>query len=248
MPALVESTPKAGHGTWIEIRLDRLRANLKTLKQHALPDSQVMAVVKANAYGHGLLEIAKALAGEAAYLGVSSAHEALQLKEHGVEIPVFLFGRLFGAEIPAVLTDGVTLSVSSLEEAREISEVSQSLGRKTPVHIKVDTGMGRLGIPLGDAPKKIEIMAALPGILLDGIYTHFPAAERSDGFMEQQLLDFLKLIEQLETRGIRFRLRHAANSTAGLKIKNPWLNLIRPGLMLYGIYPDPSLEIGRAHV
>lgn len=242
MPTLVKSIRESQHGTWIEVRRDRLLANLKTLKQHAGPYSQVMAVVKANAYGHGLVEIAKSLSEEVAYLGVASVREALDLKEQRIETPIFLFGRLLGPEIPAALVEGITLSVSSFDEAREISEVSESIGRRTPVHIKVDTGMGRLGIPFGKALSEIEKMAVLPGIALEGIYTHFPTAEREDGFTHRQLQDFGLLLQALEKKGIAFRYRHAANSAGSLKIRTPILNLIRPGLMLYGLYPDISLR------
>ena len=242
MPTLVKSTRESQHGTWIEIRCDRLLANLKTLTQHAGPYSQVMAVVKANAYGHGLVEIAKYLSAEVAYLGVASVREALTLKEERIETPIFLFGRLLGSEIPAVLADGITLSVSSFDESRTISEVSESFGRRTPVHIKVDTGMGRLGIPFGRAFSEIEKMATLRGIALEGIYTHFPTAEREDGFTHRQLQDFGLLLQALEKKGITFRYRHAANSAGSLKVRTPILNLVRPGLMLYGLYPDISLR------
>jgi alanine racemase len=241
MPPLVESIPKSQYATWLEIRLDRLLANLKTLKQHAFPSTNVMAVIKANAYGHGLLEIARTLSGEVTYLGISSIREALELKEHHIEVPVFIFGRLLGHEIPAALMEGVTLSVSSFEEAREISELSRTLGRKTLVHVKVDTGMGRLGIPFPQALPVIEKMTGLEGILLEGIYTHFPTAERDDGFTDRQLNDFSALIEALASKGIAFHFRHAANSAGILKKKSALLNLVRPGLMLYGIYPDISL-------
>lgn len=242
MPLAVESSQKSQHGTWIEIRLDRLHANLKRLEEHAGPFAQVMAVIKANAYGHGLLEIAKQLEGKVSYLGVASPREVHELKERRVETPILLFGRLFAADIPAVLTDGVALTVSSFEEAQEVSQISHALGRKTLLHVKVDTGMGRLGIPFKRAAFEIEKMAGLSSIELEGIYTHFPTAEKDDGFSEKQLLDFSSLLQALEKKGIVFRFRHAANSAASLKIRSPLLNLIRPGLMLYGLYPAAALR------
>ena len=232
---------KSQHSTWIEVRLDHLLSNLKVLKQHAGPRSQVMTVVKANAYGHGLLEIAKALSPHVAYLGVASLAEALSLRERQISAPVFLFGRVFGADLPAVLTEGVTLSVSSFDEAQEISEISQSVSRKTPVHVKVDTGMGRLGIQYDKAFAQIERMAALPAINLEGIYTHFPSAESEDGFREEQVRLFAALLQELEMKGITFRFRHAANSAGTLKVHSPVFNLVRPGIMLYGLLSDPVL-------
>ncbi|MCM8776189.1 MAG: alanine racemase, partial [Candidatus Omnitrophica bacterium] len=182
MSSYTDSLSQLKYDTWIEIRRDRLKRNLQALKRHSAPFAGVMAIVKANAYGHGLLEIARTLTESEAveYLGVSSIQEALNLKEHGVETPIFLFGRLFPEEIPAVLVNGLTLSCSSLEEALEISRLSESLSRKTPIHVKVDTGMGRLGIPHERALMDIEKISTLRGILLEGIYTHFPTAERED--------------------------------------------------------------------
>ena len=241
MPLSLEPAQKSQHATWLEIRTDHLLNNLRTLRQHS-NSSQVLAVVKANAYGHGLLPIARALAGEVNFLGVSSPAEALELKEQRIDTPLLIFGRLFASEIPPLLADGVRLSVSSLEEAEEISACSKSLSRKTPVHVKVDTGMGRLGIPFRDALRKIEKMAELADIYLEGIYTHFPTAEREDGFTESQLRDFGLLLQALDAKGIQFPIRHAANSAASLKWQTPLLNMIRPGLMLYGLYPDDSLR------
>ena len=241
MPLLVESLPKSGQGAWLEIRLDRLAANLKAIKRMTA-GREVMAVIKANAYGHGLVEIARALEGEVSGLGVSSIYEVLELREHGIETPVFLFGRLFGPEIVTAIKNNVTLSVSGVEEATEISEIAQSLLKKVPVHVKIDTGMGRLGIRAEEALKAIEEMSIMPGIVLDGIYTHFATAERLDGFAEEQLRAFQRLLLQLEEKGIRFRLRHCSNSAGNVRMLNGMMNMVRPGLLMYGIYPDPSLK------
>ncbi len=242
MSLLIESSQKSQYGTWIEVRLNRLRQNLEALKVHAGSSSQIMAVVKANAYGHGLREIAKALSGQAAFLGISSLREALELKDQGVETPIFIFGRLLSDEMPAAIAQGFTLSVSSFEEAKEISDLSLSFSHQTPIHIKVDTGMGRLGIPFGHALSSVQKISQLDGLIMDGIYTHFPIAENAGLFTQQQLNDFTHLIESLEEAGIHFRYRHAANSAGTIHVRNSHLNLIRPGIMLYGIYPDASLQ------
>jgi alanine racemase len=243
MQTHIETTQQSQHNAWLEISLGRLLANVRAIKhaQEGLA-TEVFAVVKANAYGHGLKQIAQALAGEVSYLGVSSIHEAIELRDHGIETPVFLFGRVFSSELPAVISENITLSVSSLEEASDISEIAFSLGRKNKIHIKIDTGMGRMGIPLRSALSTVEKMAALPGLTLEGIFTHFPSAEKEDALTENQLREFLLLIEALDRKGIRFAYRHAANSAASLKIRTPILNLIRPGLMLYGIYPSETLR------
>lgn len=242
VPAPVKTQQESASNTWIEIDLGRLTSNLKTLRNHVGPTSQVMAVVKANAYGHGLSEVAKALKSQVAYLGVASLYEAMELQEHAIDTPIFLFGRLFGKELQTAIQHGLTLSVSSLEEAEEISEISQSLQKRTFIHIKIDTGMGRMGIPERQAIHKVQMIAGLQGLVLDGIYTHFPAAEKADGLTEKQLEHFGYLIKLLEEKGIKFRMKHASNSAANLRLKNTPMNLIRPGLILYGIYPDASLS------
>jgi len=242
VPRLVEVSHKEHQGTWIEIRLDRLKANLKTLRNCQLPGTEVMAVIKANAYGHGALQIARCLEEDAAYFGVSSLREALELRERSVKTPLLVFSRLLGDEIPAALTEEITLSVSSFEEAAEISELSESSGRRTKIHIKVDTGMGRFGIPYGRALKTVEKISGLSGVIPEGIFTHFPTAEKEDGFRDRQVQDFGLLLAELDKKNIRFRYRHGSNSAATVCLKTPIFNMVRPGLMLYGLYPDPSLR------
>lgn len=229
-------------GAWAEVRLDRMVNNLQVIRSFQSSQTRVMAIVKANGYGHGLLESARALAPHVHYLGVSSIREVMVLKENKIPTPVFLLGRLFPEEIPAVLTDGVTLSVSSFEEASAISEASLAHKRRTVIHVKIDTGMGRLGIPFGLAVKTIEKIAVLPGIIMEGVYTHFPSAESDENFTEGQVRDFTLVLQALEKKDITFALRHAANSAGSLKIRTPIFNMIRPGLMLYGLYPDESLR------
>ena len=241
MTELTQNRSGIQHSSWIELRTDRLLKNLQTLRKRS-GQTDVLAVIKANAYGHGLEEIANALAGKVTYFGVATLREALELKEHHPQTPVFLFGHLFSHELPAALLGGITLSVSSLEKAREISDLSENLGRKTSVHVKIDTGMGRMGIPIREAAVSVEEMTKLKGLMLDGIYMHFPTAEKDDAFRRTQVLAFGSLIKTLEQKKIAFRFRHAKNSAATLTLKDPLFNMIRPGLTLYGIYPDPGLK------
>ncbi len=233
---------QSAHSAWIELRLDNLAVNLAAVKTLA-PQAEVLAVVKANAYGHGLREVAQALDGQVRYLGVSALKELLEIKTAKIHTPVFMFGRLCEAElVQAVQISGLTLSVSSFEEAWQISEFARGAGKPAIIHIKVDTGMGRFGLPLEGAVQAVEKISALPGLNLEGIYTHFPTAETDDGFAEIQLEDFAKLIRTLEGRGIRFAFRHASNSAGIFKRRHPLMNMVRPGLMLYGIYPEEPFK------
>ena len=228
---------------WIEVNLGRIHSNLETLRLKIRPYTRVMAVIKANAYGHGLVPVAKALEGKVDFLGIGSLKEASILREQAVTTPLFLFGRLLKDQIPLALQMNLILTVSSFEEASHISEAATLLSKEIMVHVKVDTGMGRLGIPLSDAAAEIEKMAGLPALRLEGIYTHFPASEKYPGDGgEKELKEFEELIQNLRRKEISFSLRHAANSAGALRLKSPHLNLVRPGLALYGIYPDRSLE------
>lgn len=248
MPVETISTktyPFAKAAVWIEVYPDRILRNLERLRQKIRPYTRVMAVIKANAYGHGLVSVAQTLQGQVDLLGIGSLKEASLLREQGVISPLFLFGRLFQDEVPIALQMNLTLTVSSLEEAQAISEAASLMNRKekVAVHVKVDTGMGRLGMPLEQAITDIEKMASLPNLQLEGIYTHFPAAERyPDSFTAKQLEDFERLIEDLRRKEISFSLRHAANSAGALRFKSHALNLVRPGIALYGIYPHSSFE------
>ncbi|OQA57285.1 MAG: Alanine racemase [Candidatus Omnitrophica bacterium ADurb.Bin277] len=241
MSQLVKNIVKHHHASWIELRGDRLLANLETLRRHS-GTSDILAVTKANAYGHGLGEIARIMDGKVSFFGVATLREALELKERHPRTPVFLFGNPFPHEIPAAIGANLVLSVSSYEKAREISDHSGQLGRTTSVHVKVDTGMGRLGIRVKDAAHEIMKMRTLKGLRLDGIYTHLPAAELEDDYRENQVREFTGLLENLDRNGIAFRFRHAQNSAASLSLRTPSLNMLRPGLALYGIYPDTALR------
>lgn len=241
MPALAETT-RSDYGSWIEISRERFRKNLAAIKTLS-GQPQVMAVVKANAYGHGLLEMARSIKDDVLYLGVSSLSEVLELKENGIETPVFLFGRLFGKELETAIRANTTLSVSSYQEAQEIAQIAGQLGRLCKIHIKVDTGMGRLGIPERQAMEIIQQISKLKGLILEGLFTHFPTAEKEDGFTETQFKQFGLLVEALESKGVSFTFRHTSNSAASLKLKSPVLNLNRPGLILYGILPLHSASL-----
>lgn len=238
-PVNLETQSK--HSTWIEINLRRLDQNFEILKAHLGPLTKVIAVVKANAYGHGLVPTAKALENKVAYFGISSLAEVHELLGSGIKTPLFLFGCPLKEELKEAIEKGITLSCSSLKEAELISELSVDKKKPTRVHVKIDTGMGRLGIPYRYAFERVKKIAAMPGIDLEGIYTHFPTADE-EVFTNKQLYDFSLLLRALEQKGVTFKWRHASNSTATFRTKTPLSNLVRPGLMLYGIYSDDSLK------
>lgn len=230
--------------TWLEIDQAALISNLTNMRALTLPSAEMLAVVKANGYGHGLVEIAKLLDKRVTYLGVASVDEAVRLKEFGVETPILLFGVHFEKQIEVALEREIALSVSSLEQAELIHQIAADLNRPAVIHIKVDTGMGRLGIPLRSAKTVIPQIHALGSMLkMEGIYTHFPVAEQDKNpVTERQVRQFQELIAALDRKGIHFAFRHSANSAGAINFRSAHLNLIRPGLSLYGIYPDALLQ------
>ncbi|HCM42440.1 MAG TPA: alanine racemase [Candidatus Omnitrophica bacterium] len=234
-----------GFNVWVELKAERLLENMHLIRAAAGSDNDVLAVIKANAYGHGLRQVARALDGHVLYLGVSSIKEALELKDLELKSRIFLFGRLFPNEIGAALLDGITLSVSSFSEADDISKAAQALGKNVRIHAKVDSGMGRMGIPFDRALTDIEKISKLPAIELEGVYSHFPSAETDDAFRTKQIRDFELLVRALEAKDIKLRFKHLQNSAACLSVKTKCTNLIRPGLFLYGISsgltPQPQM-------
>lgn len=229
--------------TWLEISQGALERNLEKIKHAALPSSEALAVIKANAYGHGLLEVARVLEKKVTYFGVASLDEALKLRRFELSTPILLFGVHFQDHIAQAVQAEVALSVSSVEQAEMIEEAASRLRKPAVAHVKIDTGMGRLGIPLRSAKEAIFKIASLPSVRLEGIYTHFPVAEREhDHFTERQIRNFQRLLAEVGARGTSFAYRHAANSAGIFLHRSAHLNLIRPGISLYGIYPDSSLE------
>lgn len=224
---------------WVEIDLGKVRSNFLKIANRASP-AGVLAVMKANAYGLGVAEYAKALDGAAAF-GVAEPHEAIQLASFGK--PVQILSAVLPDEIDDMVELGVTLPVVSLESARLISAAAVKQGRKAKVHFKIDTGMGRLGILERDAIETIESVRKLPGLFCEGIFTHCPMAyDPDDPYTADQIARFVALIERLQAMGISFKFRHAAASDAinnfPQAMRKPF-NLVRAGINLHGSF-DPN--------
>ncbi len=229
--------------TWLEIDRDALLHNLRAIQNLALPGAAVLAVVKANAYGHGLREIAQCLESEVAYLGVATIDEALQLRRFEIQTPILLFGIHPKSAVEVALHAEIALSVSSTEQARDISSVARQMNKQAVIHVKVDTGMGRLGIQKEKAVSALEEIGALGALQLEGIFTHFAQGEdEQDPFTLGQIHAFYQILKQADAKGIHFAYRHAANSVGISNYREAHFNLVRPGLILYGLYPAEALR------
>lgn len=234
--------------TWAEIDLGALEHNYRTLRAMLPQQCRFLGVVKANAYGHGALAVARRLEGLGAdYLAVACIDEAAELRVSGITAPILVLGPTpipLSAE-PVRLR--LTQTVGDLESAKALSAAAQTEGRKVKIHIKVDTGMSRLGFVCDEAHmaaavEEIAAICALPGLEPEGIFTHFSDADSCEDFTMVQFTRFLDLLEALKGREITFAIRHCAASSATLKFPCTHLDMVRPGLALYGHYPDPSCE------
>ena len=240
--------------TWAEISLDNIRHNYEAIRATLPEGCRFLGVVKADAYGHGALAVAKLLQEAGAeYLAVSCLDEALELRQGGVTMPILILGHT-PPEYTATLIDrGFTQTVSALAKAREYSEAATALGKKLCIHIKLDTGMSRLGFLCagGYFEKGVSNVLesiALPGLETEGVYTHFAVSdvpgEESEAYTMAQFKLFMEVIAAVEERsGFLFPIRHCANSGAVLHYPKMDLDMVRPGLLLYG-YGDEEGKLG----
>ncbi len=232
------SAPHSPPRAWAEINLAALKHNLRAAREAA--GCEVMAVVKAGAYGHGLEDAARALATEdIAFFGVANVGEARRIADAGVRTRIYLLGATWSAERPEIVARGWTPCLSSLEEAREFDRLAAGRGTRLKVHLSVDTGMGRGGFVAEGLPEILRELEALPHLEIEGIGSHLPSADEDEAFTRIQFARFEEIVRSLGGPE-RFRWRHLCNS-AGLLGYDPGLcNLVRPGLMLYGISPLPG--------
>ena len=234
--------------TWTEIDLSNLEHNYRALRAMLPQGCRFLGVVKADAYGHGAVQVARRLETLGAeYLAVACLDEALELRQARITTPILILGYTPTERAEALLDNGITQTVYDVEMARALSDAAAAAGKTLKIHVKADTGMSRLGWLCGgeDQSAAVEAIAqvcALPGLEAEGIYTHFANADGDEDYTMLQFTRFLDLLEALKERGITFAIRHCAASAAALKFPCTHLDMVRPGIALYGHYPDPSCE------
>ncbi|MCP4673782.1 MAG: alanine racemase, partial [Desulfobacula sp.] len=237
-----------------QISLNAISNNIQVLKQVMQKKSKFMAVVKGDAYGHGAVKIARhALQNGADILGVARFDEAVEIRQAGITAPLLVFGFIYSAQ--AVLADelDVTTTIYNYEMAKALSQAAHNQGVKIKVHLKIDTGMGRVGMitdNLKVTRKKIihdiKKIMSLPGIDIQGIYTHFAAADHRDrAYTILQLDRFDSLIRDLKKESIEFKVSHAANSAGILEYPDSHYDMVRAGISLYGLYPSSEVDTSR---
>jgi alanine racemase len=217
-----------------------MRRNLEVARQ--ISSADLMVVVKAGAYGHGLEEVARALAGRnIAFLGVANVGEARRVRNAGVETPIYLLGPTWAAEREEIVARGWTACLSSMEEARHFNNLAAVAGKKLKVHLAVDTGMGRGGFVPEDLPGLMDALGGLANLEIEGIGSHLPSADEDPEFTRGQIGNYQEILETLGGAG-RFKWRHLLNSAGLLGYECGLCNLARPGLMVYGVSPLPGFQ------
>ena len=223
----------------VTIDLGALRHNFFEIKRLAGPDTRVIGVVKADAYGHGMIPVSRTLESAGVdCLGVFELEEGLELRKAGCTVPIFIMMGITSDEVSDVVEHEFTPALFQLEIAEELSRISAERGKATPVHIKVDTGMTRLGVRLEDLKSFLEQLLALKGIKLEGVFSHFAVADQpGHTFTDQQVKRFREAVEECSRLGVSLGGVHIANSGALLGNKGLDLGMVRPGILLYGFPP-----------
>jgi alanine racemase len=199
-----------------------------------------MAVVKANAYGHGAVAISRvAIENGANYFGVARVEEGMELRESGVTLPILVLGGFFEDQIATSLKYNLELTLYDRNLAATLSASAKRMGKPARVHLKVDTGMGRVGVAWSSAQQFVQAVCSLDGIEVVGIYTHLSSSDEADStYSNTQLTRFRNLVSDLEGKGIRIPIKHAANSGGVLNLPESYFDMVRPGVSLYGYYPS----------
>lgn len=239
------------HRTWAEIDLSALIHNFNLIKNTANP-SKILAVVKANGYGHSVADIAPVLEKNGAnFFGVSNIVEALELRNIGITKPILILGYTPAEMAKSLAENNISQCVYSKEYAESLSNEAQKSNVNIKIHIKLDTGMSRLGFDCrNDSYKGIDdalFSSALPNFITEGIFTHFAVSDRDketeDGFTDEQFCRFQNAVQHLENNGISFSIKHCCNSAATLLDTEKHLDLVRPGVILYGLSPSGKDEL-----
>ncbi len=226
---------------WVEIDLDNFTRNLNEVRRIIGPQAKILQVVKADAYGHGAIEISHvAVRNGASCLGVANADEGIQLRVGGITAPIIILSPSTISEIPEIIKYDLIPSVSDLHFATELQDRSHKAGKRTSVHVEADTGMGRGGTMNHHILTLLQAIRDFPDLLTEGLFTHLAQSEAMSPGNDRQWQLFRELLDDLQKRGISIPLRHMANSGAIMNYPLFHLDMVRPGLMTYGVYPSPE--------
>lgn len=229
---------------WIEVNLKALRKNLAVISGFVGKDVSIIATIKQSAYGHGLIPVARTLAASGVnFFGVGSIEEAIELREDGFDGAIIILSSVLEGFSDFFLNYSLIPTIVDLGFARKLNAGAEKRGKRIPVHVKVDTGMGRLGLHYSDAHAFIKELNRFSHLKIEGVYTHFPVADTDPEFTNHQINTFNTFVSQLASEGIKVKFCHCANSIGIMHYPNAHFNMVRPGLILYGIQPTAVSEL-----
>lgn len=231
------------YATWVLVDLGAIETNIK----HYLESTgrAVMAVVKANAYGHGAVAVSQAATrAGASWLAVARVGEALELREAGIQAAILMLGHSPPGRVGTLIEENVSLTVWEQRQIAAVAEVAMEMDAVARVHLKVDTGMSRLGVAVSEAQGLAQFIVEHPSLELEGIFTHFARADEAQTEPTQsQLAGFRTVVDSLAQSGVAVPLVHSANSAAGLAYPEAWFDLVRVGIAMYGLHPSPTCQL-----
>lgn len=229
---------------WAEIDLDAIAHNMREIRKITASNAKVMAIVKADGYGHGAEKVAGiALQSGADRLGVAILDEALALREAGFQVPILVLGYTPEEQAETIVANGINQTVFNFSLAQALSHAGVKLGKKATIHLKLDTGMGRIGINPAEIVDFVKDLSSLPNLEVEGMFTHFAVADELDKtYTEGQFSKFMGAVKALEREGIRLPIYHVCNSAALIDLPHMHLDMVRPGIILYGLYPSSEVK------
>ena len=235
--------------TWAEINLDALEHNIRQVRKITNPNAQIMAVVKADAYGHGVAECAELLLENGAdRLGVATLNEAIELRRLFYDVPILILGSSLESETDELVKNDITPNVYMTEFAKALSDSAVKQKKTVKVHIKLDTGMSRIGFPVGDGDnseiiEEIIAISKLPNLEIEGIFSHFATSDEVDTqYTHLQFKRFMSVCDTLNERGLEIPIKHICNSAGIMMYPEYHLDMVRPGVILYGMYPSNDVD------
>ena len=229
--------------TQVEVNLGRLAENYAAIHRQVAP-ARLMVILKANAYGHGMVEVARFMQSQGVdMLGVAVLEEGLLLREKGITAPILVLGGILGNQVPLFLKYDLTLTASSVEKLEQVEAAAEAMGVTARVHLKIDTGMERIGVHYYNADALLEASLKCCCVQVEGIFSHFANADSADlGFARLQLERFEEVLRFYERRSLPCPMRHMANSAAILQLPESYFDMVRPGILLYGVYPSREVR------
>jgi len=230
---------------WAEINLDNLAYNIRQVRKYTDKDASVMAIIKANGYGHGAVDIARTFLDNGAdRLGVAILSEAIELRKSNITEPILILGYTPSSQFEKIIEYNLTQTIYNYEEAKLLSQKAVELGKEALIHIKIDSGMGRIGfLPIDESKEDILNISKLPNIKIEGIFTHFAKADEIEkSHVRGQFEKYMEFVNILESMGLNIPIKHVSNSAGIIDLPEFSLNMVRAGIMLYGLYPSDEVD------